>query len=308
MPQVQTAEAVLAAHRDRLRPVDRLIPEAAALPEPGEGEEILEAEGAQGHLTHVRVDPEALEAVLGPLDRWELTPRVASPEAMAALLTRWQDHMRSHPQAPGADSMAAVEWPSRDVAMTKVLRSFGFVPEFVMIGRIQGTALVPETRRVHVRRATTADSEAVFELQMVETRFDAAVSGAEERSTTEALLREEITASFKRDEPLIWVAEYEGDIVGMHRGEDPSEMQQAWLATKITATPVAHLVCQAVEEGYRGLGIGTALANQVHADLDAMGMGASVGYHAMFNPISTPFWHRHGWRPYWNRWMRTPAV
>lgn len=227
---------------------------------------------------------------------------------MAALLTRWQQYMESHPERPGADSMAAVEWPSRDVGMTRVLRAFGFVPEFVMIGRLKGTELVPESGRVRVRRATVEDSEAVFELQMVETRFDAAVSGAVERDTTEALLREEITASFKRDEPLIWVAEYEGEIVGMHRGEDFSEPQQAWLATKITATPVAHLVCQAVKEGYRSLGIGTSLAHHVHADLDAMGIGAAVGYHAMFNPISTPFWHRHGWRPYWNRWMRTPAV
>ncbi|MGV9559629.1 GNAT family N-acetyltransferase [Streptomyces sp. NPDC003401] len=308
MPQVQTAESVLAAHRDRLRPVDRMIPEADALPEPGHGEELLEVDGAQALLTHTRVDPDALEAVLGPLDRWELTPRVAGPDEMAALLTRWQEHLRNHPERPGADSMAAVEWPSRDVEMTRVLRAFGFVPEFVMIGRLKGTDLVPESSRVRVRRATPEDSEAVCELQMVETRFDAAVSGAVERATTEALLREEIAASFKRDEPLIWVAEHEGAIVGMHRGEDPSEPQQAWLATKITATPVAHLVCQAVKEGHRGLGIGTSLANHVHADLDAMGIGASVGYHAMFNPISTPFWHRHGWRPYWNRWMRTPAV
>ncbi|UFR06958.1 GNAT family N-acetyltransferase [Streptomyces sp. Go40/10] len=308
MPQGQTAESVLAAHRDRLRPIDRMIPEAGALPDPSDGEELLEVSGAQGLLTHTRVDPDALEAVLGPLDRWELTPRVSGPDEMAALLTRWQQYMESHPERPGADSMAAVEWPSRDVGMTRVLRAFGFVPEFVMIGRLKGTELVPESGRVRVRRATVEDSEAVFELQMVETRFDAAVSGAVERDTTEALLREEITASFKRDEPLIWVAEYEGEIVGMHRGEDFSEPQQAWLATKITATPVAHLVCQAVKEGYRSLGIGTSLAHHVHADLDAMGIGAAVGYHAMFNPISTPFWHRHGWRPYWNRWMRTPAV
>lgn len=307
MPQGQIAESVLAAHRDRMRPVDRMIPEADALPQPTDGQELLEVDGAQGLLDHTHVDPDALEAVLGPLDRWELTPRVSGPDEMAALLTRWQQHMESHSQRPGADSMAAVEWPSRDVAMTRVLRAFGFVPEFAMIGRLKGTDLVPEPGKVRVRRATLEDSEAVFALQMVETRFDAAVSGAVERATTEAHLREEITASFQREEPLIWVAEHEGEIVGMHRAEDPSDPQQAWLATKITATPVAHLVSQAVKEGHRGLGIGTSIVNHVHTELDAMGIGAAVGYHAMFNPISTPFWHRHGWRPYWNRWMRTPA-
>ncbi|MFI0820787.1 GNAT family N-acetyltransferase [Streptomyces sp. NPDC021098] len=308
MPQHQTAESVLTAHRDRLRPVDRMIPEAAALPEPAEGQEVLEADGAYGMLTHTRVAPDTLEAVLGPLDRWELEPRVCGPEEMAALLTRWNQHMADHAERPGADSMAAIEWPSRDVAMTAVLRSFGFVPEFVMIGQLKGSPLMPEPGNVHVRRATAEDTEEVCELQMVETRFDAAISGAVERSSTEALLRAEIVEQLALDDPLVWVAEYQDKIVGVHRGQEPSEPQQAWLSTKIATTPVAHLVGTAVREEYRGLGVGTSMANHAHAELNAMGIGAAVGYHAMFNPISVPFWHRHGWRPFWHRWMRTPAV
>ncbi|MFJ7150394.1 GNAT family N-acetyltransferase [Streptomyces sp. NPDC100445] len=308
MHQGKTADSVLAAHRDRLRPVDRMIPEADPLPEPADGQDILEVDGAHGLLTHTRVAADELEAVLGPLDRWELTPRVDGPDAMAALLARLDEYLAGHPQRPGGDSMAAVEWPSRDVAMTAVLRASGFVPDFVMIGRLKGNDLVAEPGNVRVRRATTEDSDEVFALQMVETRFDAAVSGAVERANTEELLRAQLAESLALDEPLIWVAEYQGGIVGMHRGEDPSDPQQAWLATKITATPVAHLVCQAVKEEYRGLGVGTSLANHVHKELDAMGIGAAVGYHAMFNPVSMPFWHRLGWRPYWNRWVRTPAV
>ncbi|MFF7656552.1 GNAT family N-acetyltransferase [Streptomyces sp. NPDC007983] len=308
MFQRQMASSVLAVHCDRLRPVDRLIPRAAALPEPSGGQELLEVEGAYGLLTHTRVGVDSLEAVLGPLDRWELEPRVCGPEGMAALLTRWNQYMEGHAQRPGVDSMAAVEWPSRDVAMTAVLRSFGFVPEFVMIGQLKDSPLMPEPGNVKVRRATAEDTEEVCELQMVETRFDAAISGAVERSTTEALLRAEITEQLALDHPLVWVAEYEGRIVGVHRGQEPSEPQQAWLATKIATTPVAHLVGTAVRQEYRGLGVGTSMANHAHTELNAMGIGAAVGYHAMFNPISVPFWHRHGWRPLWHRWMRTPAL
>ncbi|MEU8470738.1 GNAT family N-acetyltransferase [Streptomyces sp. NPDC029006] len=308
MHQGKTAESVLAAHRDRLRPVDRMIPEADPLPGPADGQEMLEVGGAHGLLTHVRVAADELEAVLGPLDRWELAPRVCGPDEMAALLTHWNQYLEGHPERPGEDSMAAVEWPSRDVEMTAVFRAFGFVPEFVMIGRLRGTDLVAEPGNVRVRRATPDDSDEVYALQMVETRFDAAVSGAVERDNTEELLRAQLAESLKLDEPMIWVAEYEGRVVGMHRGEEPSEPQQAWLATRIAATPVAHLICQAVKEEYRGLGVGTSLANHVHTELDAMGIGAAVGYHAMFNPVSMPFWHRVGWRPYWNRWVRTPAV
>ncbi|MFD7499502.1 GNAT family N-acetyltransferase [Streptomyces sp. NPDC059850] len=308
MPQGQTAESVLTAHRDRLRPVDRWIPEAAPLPEPADGQELLEADGAYGLLTHTQVKVDSLEAVLGPLDRWELEPRVSGPDEMAALLTRCNQHMKDHAERPGADSMAAVEWPSRDVVMTRVLRSFGFVPEFVMIGQLKDTALMPEPGNVRVRRATVEDTEEVCELQMVETRYDAAVSGAVERPNTEALLRAEIVEQMAGPDPLVWVAEYQDKIVGVHRGQEPSEPQQAWLATKIATSPVAHLVGTAVKEEYRSLGIGTSMSNHAHTEMNAMGIGAAVGYHAMFNPISMPFWHRHGWRPFWHRWMRIPAV
>lgn len=104
MPQVQTAESVLAAHRDRLRPVDRMIPEADALPEPGEGDELLEVDGAQGLLTHTRVDADALEAVLGPLDRWELTPGSPGP-------TRWPLCSRAGSSTCGATRNAPVRTP-----------------------------------------------------------------------------------------------------------------------------------------------------------------------------------------------------
>ena len=71
--------------------------------------------------------------------------------------------------------------------------------------------------------------------------------------------------------------------------------------------PAAYLMLMFVHPDERGTGVGAALVAQFHREADAAGMAAILLHHAQLNPLSAPFWNRHGYRPLWTSWQALPA-
>jgi hypothetical protein len=72
-------------------------------------------------------------------------------------------------------------------------------------------------------------------------------------------------------------------------------------------TPVAYLYLMGVAASERGGGIGAALAERAHREIDAAGVAATLLHHALPSPLSTPFWAIQGYRPLWTGWEARPA-
>jgi len=302
--------AVLAAHRDRLRAVDPLVPTAPPLPEPGVGGTVLSVPGALGVERYTRLDPTALDATWSELEQRWLFARVARPAAMSALLTRWRTHLVDHDALPAPECAAFVPWPSRDVAMTPVLLAHGLAPDQVLAVRPAGRSTVDTTAAgpatgVRVRRAGPADLDAVVALYLHEVEFGRQLTGQAPRPNTAALMRERYGDALAVDEPTVWLAEQDGQPVGMisvRVGE-----QAAWISVQVAAAPMSYVDCAAVVPDRRGAGVGAALVAQAHRALDAAGIAATLLHYGAHNPLSGPFWHRGGYRPLRTRWRLSPV-
>lgn len=297
--------AVLSSHRERLRTIDPLLPEPTPLPEAADGHTPLAVPGAVGLVRRVVVDPDDLSATWGALDQWWLTAQVTGPAAMAALLVRWREHLASQHPPAGPDSAAIVSWPSRDLTMTRVFIAHGLVPDLVIAVRPAGRPQVAAPAAVQVRRATAADLDVVVALRLEEVRFGAQLSGPPARPATATLMRAQYAAKLATDQPWVWLAEYNGQSVGLVSvvvGQDAASF-----APFVAAAPVAYVDCAVVAPTHRGGSVGAALIGYVHHVLDQAGVAATLLHYYSLNPLSAPFWHRSGYRPLRTRWQASPA-
>jgi len=303
----------------RWRAIDALLPAPAALPS-GCGAEFIA--GADGHHTaagtceHWQGTPESLELTWGAARRFQLTARVAGPGipgALDHLLSSWRDHLAGLPEAGGEDTAAIVTWPSRDIDGVGTLLRRGFAPLTVLAarttGRHSGAAGHPggaaERAGVRVRRAGSADTDAVVRLGLETIRFDAHFGGVIERPGTAEALRREATGSLAGPEPWIWLAERDGTPIGMVLAQRPGDA--GWTAPLVRASPAAYLLLMAVMPGERGGGVGAALAAQLHGEIARAGVAVTLLHYEQTNPLSVPFWGRHGYRPVWTSWEARPA-
>jgi GNAT superfamily N-acetyltransferase len=71
--------------------------------------------------------------------------------------------------------------------------------------------------------------------------------------------------------------------------------------------PAAYLMLMFVHPGERGSGTGGRLAAEFHREADAAGVAVTLLHYEQLNPLSAPFWSRHGYRPLWTTWQATPA-
>jgi GNAT superfamily N-acetyltransferase len=295
--------AVVLAHRERMRSLDGLLPVPGPVPEPGDGDTTLRADGAVGLARRRMVDRDSLPAVWMALDQRWLAAVATGPDAMDALLGCWRAHLASGP-APTGECVGVVLWPSRDVVMTPVFLDHGLVPDAVLAVRPAGRS-TPVTgaatgTAVRVRRAGPHDLAAVVRLCLDEVRYAAQVGGTPPRPATAALLRERSVAALSVAEPLVWVAEQDGDVVGLV--SVVVGQQAAWIAPLVAATPVAYVDGAAVAPGRRGNGVAAQIVSHVHAALDTAGIAATVLHYGALNPLSGPLWHRSGYRPLRTRW------
>ena len=307
----------------RWRGLDRLLPGRADLPEGCAAP--LVASGANGRpaglaiCRHQFVPAGTLNQTWGTASRFSLIPRLREPDTSAALdelLGQWHDHLAGLPEASAADSAAMVNWPARDVSGVNGLLRRGMQALTVIAVRPAGPAGPAgpgavadgeaENAGLVIREAGPGDLAAVTEFEMGVIRFDAQFGAAIIRPATEALVRAEGQAALARQPAWAWLAERDGQPVGLVHVQPPEH--SGWIAGMTRPGVTVYLQTMFVRPGVRGGGVGTALVRHVHGVLDARGVQTTLLHYALMNPLSAPFWNRMGYRPLWTGWEVRPAA
>ena len=157
-----------------------------------------------------------------------------------------------------------------------------------------------------IRAAGPADIDVVTELEMGVIRYDALFGAAILRSDTEELVRAETQAALAVRPARAWLAERDGEPVGLIHVQPPE--QSRWITGMTRAGVTVYLQTMFVRPGDRGGGVGEALVRYLHAVLDARGVDTTLLHFAQLNPLSAPFWSRMGYRPLWIGWEVRPAA
>jgi GNAT superfamily N-acetyltransferase len=155
-----------------------------------------------------------------------------------------------------------------------------------------------------VRRADPGDIDTAVRLGLEVIRYDAHFGGVVQRPSTAAALRAETAAMLAEHEPWIWLAERDGDAVGVLIGERPPAL---WIAPLSGLDPVAYNMLTFVSAADRGTGVAAALVRSFHNAADVAGVRVALLHYEQTNPLSAPFWARQGYRPLWTSWEARPA-
>jgi GNAT superfamily N-acetyltransferase len=274
---------------------------------------------AVGRCEHWAGAPGSLDLSWGAARRFQLSAAVAGPDVAGGLdklLSLWRDHLLESPGTGDEDTAAVVNWPSRDVDGVAVLLRHGLDPLEVLAartaprrpGRLPGS---PDARALRadgqprIRRAGTADIDTVARLGLEIIRFDSRFGTVNERAGTLDALRREAAGLVAGPAPWTWLAERDGEAVGMLAAQRPEAA--GWIAPMAGRAPVAYLMLMFVQPGERGAGVGAALADRFHRTADAAGVAVTLLHYEQLNPLSAPFWSRQGYRPLWTTWQATPA-
>jgi GNAT superfamily N-acetyltransferase len=312
----------------RWQGLDPMLPEPRDLPE-GCGTPLL-AIGANGRPSglavclHQRLPADTLAQTWSAATKFTLSVRLRGPDTKQALddlLTQWREHIAAQPEAEADDTAAIVNWPARDVTGILALLRHGLQPMTVIAARpagrpvnasaVNASAVNTGTGNARanglvIRPARPRDLDAVTELEMGVVRYDAHFGGAIPRPDTEALSRAETQASLTGRPGWIWLAEQDGRPVALTVVEPPDAV--TWIARMTRPGTTAYLQTMFVRPGERGAGIGAAVVNHVHNELDARGIDTTLLHYSQVNPLSVPFWHRMGYRPLWTTWEARPAA
>jgi GNAT superfamily N-acetyltransferase len=327
MPMPSGAGNTVSSVARRWQAIDPLLP-VPGHARPGCGAELIVAgaggqPAAAGECGHLQGAPDSLDLTWGAARRFHLRALVPGPDVangLDQLLSRWRDHLAREPGADGEDTAAIVTWPSRDVDGVGALLRHGFAPLAVIAARTTNRppggparrsgggagrgagAARPDSR---IRRAGPADIDAVVRLGLEVIRFDAHFGGVTERPGTAAALRREAAGLLARPEPWTWLAERDGEAIGMLCAERPESA--GWIAPMVRLSPVAYLLLMGVRPAERGSGVGAAMAAALNREIEAAGVAVTLLHYAQVNPLSAPFWSQQGYRPLWTAWEARPA-
>ena len=163
----------------------------------------------------------------------------------------------------------------------------------------------PGLAGVRIRRAGPADIDAVVRLGLEVIRYDAHFGNGGERPDTVGALRHEADEMLAGREPWIWLAERDGQAIGLLAAQRPE--LAGWIAPLVGQAPVAYLMLMFVAPGERASGIGAELVARLHADIRAAGVPVTLLHYEQVNPLSAPFWSQQGYRPLWLTWEARPA-
>jgi GNAT superfamily N-acetyltransferase len=292
-----------------------------------------------GACEHWQGPHDSLDLSWGAARRFQLTARVGGPDVAAGLdqlLELWRVHLAAISGADDADSAAVVMWPSRDIDGIATLLRRGFAPRGVVAARAalrrpadpassarlpspvdaagfsspvraDPTAcehVAPPLATFDVRRAGPGDIDTVVRLGLEVIRYDAHFGGVVKRPTTAAALRAETAAMLAEPMPWTWLAERDGDAIGVLIGERPPV---PWIAPLSGVAPVAYNMLTFVSAADRGTGVAAALVRSFHDAADAAGVPVTLLHYEQTNPLSAPFWARQGYRPLWTSWEARPA-
>jgi GNAT superfamily N-acetyltransferase len=303
----------------RWQGLDSWLPPRAELPEGCAAPFV--AAGANGRpaglavCRHEHVPDGTLNQTWGTAGRFSLILRVrdtATAAAVADLLRQWRDHLVGLPEAAAGDTAAMISWPSRDVTAVNALLRHGMQPLTVIAVRSAASASAASATAGNapaglvIREAGPDDLDVVTEFELGVIRYDALFGAAIIRPATEALVRAETQASLGVRPAWAWLAEQDGQPVGLVHVQPPG--QSGWIAGMARGGVTAYLQTRFVRPGERGAGVGAALVRHAHAVLDGRGVETILLHYAQVNPLSAPFWNRMGYRPLWTGWEVRPAA
>ena len=281
-----------------------------------------EASAAVGRCEHWAAEPGSLDLAWGAARRFQLSAAIAGPDVAAGLgqlLAQWRDHLAVVRGTGEDDTAAIVSWPSRDADGVLTLLRHGFDPLEVLAARAapRRRAAQPPTVQplrgtrggldgsLRVRRASMPDADVVARLALELIRFDSRFGAINERPDTLAALRREAVGLLAGPAPWTWLAERDGEPVGLLAAQRPEGAH--WIAPMVRLAPAAYLMLMFVHPAERGDGIGGRLVGEFHRAADAAGVAVTLLHYEQLNPFSVPFWSRHGYRPLWTTWQATPA-
>lgn len=297
-------DPILDAHRRRWRQLDPWLPTAAPLPEASGQDTVLACANGKGVARSYRVDLDSFEASWSAARTYELLARVGGSTAMDTLLTQWQDHVAGL-AAPGErDAWAMLTWPSRDTQMTPVFVAHGLTPLSVLAARPARRPSPSPEADVRLRELAPARIGAAAAMWAAVIGWDEPFGTMAVRESTGASIRRELTQALRSHHPWIWLAEDQGEPVGLIVVSPPE--RAAWAAQMVATSPAAYLTCLGVTPSHRGHGVGAALVQTAHAALDRTPARVTLLHYAALSPLSGPFWHRCGYRPLWTTWARRP--
>ena len=303
---MELAETLMAAHRARFAAVDALLPPAAP---PAEGERLdaATADGTKvtGVLQRHRYGPDDVPLLWSAARVWQLFPYFGDTGTEGAdLLLRALRARLDGVDDTGADSAVAVTWPSRDAEAIRAFLDHGLVPLGALAVRTAppGVPVGDAT----VRRAGPGDFDVALELATATFDYTGLVASRRRPNTAE-LLAPAMRSALDAAEPLVWVAEQDG--------EPRALAQCAWVSAEPGSEEAELLppgrwgyVNNVVTvPGERGGGYGRALMAHVHQEFHAAGAIGTYLYYNPTNPLSSVFWHRQGYRPLWTTWEIHPA-
>jgi GNAT superfamily N-acetyltransferase len=297
--------------------LDRLLPPRAELPEGCAAPFVTT--GANGRpaglaaCRHEHIPDGRLNQTWGTATRYSLVARLREADTSAALddlLGQWRDHLTGLPGTGADDTAAMITWPARDVSGVNTLLRHGLQALTVIAVRpARPEPAVPDLagdESLVIREAGPADLDVVTGFEMGVIRYDALFGAAILRPATEELVRAETQAALAVRPARAWLAERDGELVGLVHVQPPE--QSRWIAGMTRAGVTVYLQTIFVRPGDRGGGAGEALVRHVHAMLDARGVDTTLLHFAQLNPLSAPFWSRMGYRPLWTGWEVRPAA
>lgn len=315
-----------ADHRARVRALDGLV----AVPDllaPGSGPldvlgvRLPDGSRAAGVVTRTDVDERSPAATFRALREHRLRARAAGPDvagAVGALVATWSAAVHAGHGAgragatddPLPDTGLALAWPSRDVEAVAALTASGLRPTAHLAARRDARPDRAERGLppgVLLRDAVAGDVDAVVTHQLAELALDALVGSARLRADARATLVPQVASAVARADTTVVVAEASRpdatrEVVGVVAVEPPR--LSGGVASAVTRTPAAYVVLLHVGDAERGQGLGAAL---VEAALARVRRGSGPGttvllHHGALNPLSAPFWARHGFRPVLTTW------
>ena len=270
---------------------------------------------AAGRCEHWAGAPGSLDLSWGAARRFQLSAAVADPgvpDGLGRLLALWRDHLAELPGTGDADTAAVVNWPCRDVDGIATLLRHGLDPLEVLAARTAPASsdapdapLLRAGDGLRIRRAGPGDIDALARLGMEIIRFDSRFGAVNERADTLDALRRETAKLVAGHAPWTWVAERDGEAVAMLAAQRPGAA--GWITPMVRLAPAAYLMLMFVQPGERGTGVGAALVHEFHRTADAAGVAVTLLHYEQLNPLSAPFWSRHGYRPLWTTWQAVPA-
>jgi GNAT superfamily N-acetyltransferase len=296
--------------------LDRLLPPRAELPEGCAAPFVTT--GANGRpaglaaCRHEHIPDGKLNQTWGAATRYSLIARLREADTSAALddlLGQWRDHLTGLP-GTGGDTAAMITWPARDVSGVNTLLRHGLQAVTVIAVRpARPQPAVPDLagdESLVIREAGPADLDVVTEFEMGVIRYDVLFGSAVLRPATEELVRAETQAALTVRPAWAWLAERDGEPVGLVHALSPERSR--WITGMTRAGVTVYLQTMFVRSGQRGTGVGAALVRHLHAVLDARGVDTVLLHYAQLNPLSSPFWNRMGYRPLWTGWEVRPAA